>query len=151
MNEEFKREIIIDNYQNPMNKELIDDDSYLKVNQASESCIDNLDFMMKIEDNIVKDIRFDGEACAISTSATSIMIRLLIGKNVSEVKKILMNYKNMIEEKEYDKDLLKDLNIYDNISKQANRIKCALLPMVAINKMLDQLDGEWDWWLKNVL
>ena len=142
MNEEFKREIIIDNYQNPMNKELIDDDSYLKVNQASESCIDNLDFMMKIEDNIVKDIRFDGEACAISTSATSIMIRLLIGKNVSEVKKILMNYKNMIEEKEYDKDLLKDLNIYDNISKQANRIKCALLPMVAINKMLDQLDGE---------
>jgi len=142
MNEEFKREIIIDNYQNPMNKELIDDDSYLKVNQASESCIDNLDFMMKIEDNIVKDIRFDGEACAISTSATSIMIRLLIGKSVSEVKKILMNYKNMIEEKEYDKDLLKDLNIYDNISKQANRIKCALLPMVAINKMLDQLDGE---------
>ena len=125
-----------------MNKELIDDDSYLKVNQASESCIDNLDFMMKIEDNIVKDIRFDGEACAISTSATSIMIRLLIGKSVSEVKNILMNYKNMIEEKNYDKELLKELNIYDNISKQANRIKCAMLPMVAINKMLDQLDGE---------
>ena len=142
MNEELKREIIIDNYQNPMNKELIDDDSYLKVNQASESCIDNLDFMMKIEDNIVKDIRFDGEACAISTSATSIMIRLLIGKSVSEVKNILTNYKNMIEEKDYDKDLLKDLNIYDNISKQANRIKCAMLPMVAINKMLDQLDVE---------
>ena len=142
MNEELKREIIIDNYQNPMNKELIDDDSYLKVNQASESCIDNLDFMMKIEDNIVKDIRFDGEACAISTSATSIMIRLLIGKSVSEVKNILMNYKNMIEEKDYDKELLKELNIYDNISKQANRIKCAMLPMVAINKMLDQLDGE---------
>ena len=142
MNEELKREIIIDNYQNPMNKELIDDDSYLKVNQASESCIDNLDFMMKIENNIVKDIRFDGEACAISTSATSIMIRLLIGKSVSEVKNILTNYKNMIEEKDYDKELLKELNIYDNISKQANRIKCAMLPMVAINKMLDQLDGE---------
>lgn len=142
MNEELKREIIIDNYQNPMNKELIEDDSYLKVNQASESCIDNLDFMMKIEDNIVKDIRFDGEACAISTSATSIMIRLLIGKSVSDVKNILINYKNMIEEEDYDKDLLKELNIYDNISKQPNRIKCALLPMVAINKMLDQLDKE---------
>lgn len=142
MNEELKREIIIDNYQNPMNKELVEDDSYLKVNQASESCIDNLDFMMKIEDNIVKDIRFDGEACAISTSATSIMIRLLIGKSISDVKKILTNYKNMIEEKDYDKDLIKELNIYDNISKQPNRIKCALLPMVAINKMLDQLDKE---------
>ena len=140
MDENLKRDIIIDNYQNPMNKELIDDDSYLKVNQASESCIDNLDFMMKIEDNIIKDIRFDGEACAISTSASSIMIRSLIGKSIDDAINILTNYKNMIEEKEYDKELLGELLVYDTISKQPNRIKCALLPMVAIDKMLEGLD-----------
>ena len=140
MDENLKRDIIIDNYQNPMNKELIDDDSYLKVNQASESCIDNLDFMMKIEDNIIKDIRFDGEACAISTSASSIMIRSLIGKSIDDAINILTNYKNMIEEKDYDKELLGELLVYDTISKQPNRIKCALLPMVAIDKMLEGLD-----------
>ena len=139
MDDNLKREIIIDNYQNPLNKELIDDNSYLSVNQASESCIDNLDFMMKIEDGIVKDIRFYGEACAISTSATSIMIRKLIGKSVEEVRNILTNYQNMIMEKEYDKELLGELLVYDNISKQPNRIKCALLPMEAINKMLLEL------------
>lgn len=139
MDDNLKREIIIDNYQNPLNKELIDDNSYLSVNQASESCIDNLDFMMKIEDGVVKDIRFDGEACAISTSATSIMIRKLIGKSVEEVRNILTNYQNMIMEKEYDKELLGELLVYDNISKQPNRIKCALLPMEAINKMLLEL------------
>ena len=139
MDDNLKREIIIDNYQNPLNKELIDDNSYLSVNQASESCIDNLDFMMKIEDGIVKDIRFDGEACAISTSATSIMIRKLIGKSEEEVRNILTNYKNMIMEKDYDKELLGELLVYDNISKQPNRIKCALLPMEAINKMLLEL------------
>ena len=79
MDENFRREIILDNYNNPENRGLIEDDSYLKVNTNSESCIDNLDFMMKVEDGIIKDIRFDGEACAISTSATSIMIRSLIG------------------------------------------------------------------------
>ena len=139
MDDNLKREIIIDNYQNPLNKELIGDNSYLSVNQASESCIDNLDFMMKIEDGVVKDIRFDGEACAISTSATSIMIRKLIGKSVEEVRNILTNYQNMIMEKEYDKELLGELLVYDNISKQPNRIKCALLPMEAINKMLLEL------------
>lgn len=139
MDDNLKREIIIDNYQNPLNKELIDDNSYLSVNQASESCIDNLDFMMKIENGVVKDIRFDGEACAISTSATSIMIRKLIGKSVEEVRNILTNYQNMIMEKEYDKELLGELLVYDNISKQPNRIKCALLPMEAINKMLLEL------------
>ena len=139
MDDNLKREIIIDNYQNPLNKELIDDNSYLSVNQASESCIDNLDFMMKIEDGFIKDIRFDGEACAISTSATSIMIRKLIGRSVEEVRKILTNYQNMIMEKDFDKELLGELSVYDNISKQPNRIKCALLPMEAINKMLMEL------------
>lgn len=142
MDENLKREIILDNYQNPENKELIDDDSYLKVNQASESCIDNLDFMMKIENNTIVDIRYDGEACAISTSASSIMSRALIGKSVDEAKRILINYKNMIEDKEYDEELLGELNVYDNINKQPNRIKCALLPEVAIDKMLGGLENE---------
>ena len=140
MDSNIRREIILENYQEPVNKGLIEDDSYLKVNTNSESCIDNLDFMMKIEDNIIIDIRFDGEACAISTSASSIMIQNLIGKTVKEAKDILNNYKNMIQEKEYDEKLLGELIVYDEISKQPNRINCALLPSVAIEKMLEKLN-----------
>ncbi len=136
MDNNLRREIILDNYQDPMNRGLIEDESYLKVNTNSESCIDNLDFMMKVEDGVVKDIRFDGEACAISTSATSIMIRSLIGKKVEEVKKIISNYQKMINEEEYDKELLGELNVYDEICKQPNRKNCALLPSVAISKMI---------------
>lgn len=142
MNSNLKREIILDNYQAPMNKGLIEDDSYLKVNTSSESCIDNLDFMMKLDDGIVKDIRFDGEACAISTSATSIMINSLIGKNILEVKKILSNYQAMINEEEYDAGVLGELVVYDEICKQPNRKNCALLPSVAINKMLGEIKDE---------
>ncbi len=141
MDDNLRREIILENYQNPDNRGLIDDDSYLKVNTNSESCIDNFDFMMKIEDGTIKDIRFDGEACAISTSASSIMTRKLIGKSVDEVKKILTNYKNMIEEKDYDEDILGELNVYDHICKQPNRKNCALLPMVSVEKMLGELEN----------
>ena len=139
MNSELKREIIFDNYKEPTNRGLVDDSSYLKTNTHSDSCIDNLDFMMKIEDGIVKDIRFDGEACAISTSCASIMIKSFIGKSVEEVRSILTNYINMINEKEYDSSLLGELNVYDEISKQPNRKNCALLPMNAVEKMLDSL------------
>ncbi len=142
MDENLRREIILDNYNNPENRGLIEDKSYLKVNTNSESCIDNLDFMMKVEDGVIKDIRFDGEACAISTSATSIMIRSLIGKKIEEVKKILINYRNMINEEEYDSELLGELNVYDQICKQPNRKNCALLPSVAIDKMLGELGNE---------
>ena len=139
MDENLRREIILDNYQEPMNRGLISDDSYLKVNTSSESCIDNLDFMMKIEDGIVKDIRFDGEACAISTSATSIMIRSLIGKKLEDVKEILSNYQKMRNEEEYNKEILEELNVYDTICRQPNRKNCALLPSVAVSKMLGEL------------
>ncbi|MBQ3511046.1 MAG: SUF system NifU family Fe-S cluster assembly protein [Bacilli bacterium] len=142
MDNNLRREIILDNYQDPMNRGLIEDDSYLKVNTNSESCIDNLDFMMKIEDGIVKDIRFDGEACAISTSASSIMIRSLIGKKKEEVEVILDNYRKMINEEEYDSEVLGELNVYDEICKQPNRKNCALLPSVAIKEMLEEKDND---------
>ena len=140
MDSDLRREIILDNYQEPMNRGLIEDDSYLKVNTNSDSCIDNLDFMMKIEDGIVKDIRFDGEACAISTSASSIMIRSLIGKSIDEVKEILENYKKMINEEEYNEELLGELTVYSEIGKQPNRKNCALIPSVAVEKLLAMLD-----------
>ena len=140
MDSNLRREIIMDNYQDPMNRGLIEDDSYLKVNTNSESCIDNLDYMMKIDNGKIIDIRFDGEACAISTSATSILIRSLIGKSIKEAKILLNNYKNMINEKEYDEELLGELIVYDEIYKQPNRKNCALLPTVALDKMIGELE-----------
>ncbi len=137
MDSNLRREIIIDNYQNPFNKELIGDESYIRVNVNNESCIDNIDLMVKITDEIIEDIRFDGDACAITTSATSIMIKSLIGKNLTEVEKVIENYERMINEKDYDKGILGELNVYDEIYKQANRKKCALMPFVAIKKVLN--------------
>ena len=43
----------------------------------------------------------------------------------------------MINEKEYDKDLLGELNVYDDIYLQPNRKKCALLPSDAVEKILE--------------
>ena len=136
MDEHLKRSIMIEHYQNPLNKGLDNTNDYKKVNMNSETCIDNLDFACKVENGIIKDIKFDGEACAISTSAASIMTELLIGKTVSDANKIIENYENMIEERPYDKDLLKEANCYDEIYKQPNRKKCALLPFYGMKKIL---------------
>ncbi len=141
MDKELKREIIIDNYQNPYNRKTVDDSSYIKINTNNESCIDNLDIYFKVDNGIIKDVGFNGEACAISTSATSIMLRSLINKSIDEVKELLINYINMINEKEYDKELLKQLNVYDEIYLQPNRINCALLPCKAIDRVLEMLDN----------
>ncbi|MBQ7137116.1 MAG: SUF system NifU family Fe-S cluster assembly protein [Bacilli bacterium] len=138
MDEKLKRDIILDNYQNPTNRGLVDTQGYIRVNTRNSSCVDNIDVMAKLENGIFIDIRFDGEACAISTSATSIMIKTLIGKNIEEVKYIIDNYEKMINEEPYDKDLLGELVVYDTISKQPSRKKCAALPFESIKKIIEQ-------------
>ncbi len=136
MNKEEKRNIIIDNYNNPYNRGLSGDSKYKKSNTFISSCIDNIDLEILIEEDIILDIRFDGEACAIATSATSIMIKTLIGKSVLEVRNIIDNYEKMINNLECDKSLLGELVVYDDIYLQPNRKKCALLAMEALKKVL---------------
>ena len=139
MDEKLKRDIILDNYQNPVNKGLTDSNGYIKVNTRNSSCVDNIDVMVKIENGVFIDIRFDGEACAISTSATSIMIKTLIGKKIDEAKAIIENYEKMINEEEYDKDLLGELIVYDTVAKQPSRKKCATLPFESIKKIINEI------------
>ena len=138
MDQNMKRSIILEHYQNPKNKGLIKDDTYIKINMNNESCIDEVDIMAKIENGKITDIKFDGEACAICTSSTSVMIDTLIGKTKEEAKEIINNFYNMIEEKDYNETLLEQANAYNDISKQPNRKKCALLGWWGIEKIIDE-------------
>lgn len=138
MNSDLKRAIILENYQNPKNRGLTHDSSYININTNSKSCIDEINLELKIEDDIIKDIKFDGEACAICTSSTSIMTDTLIGKNVSEAKKIIQNFENMIDEKEYNEEILKEAVVYNDISKQPNRKNCALLTWRGVKEVIDK-------------
>ena len=138
MDDKLKRDIILEHYQNPFHKGLIDDSKYIKVNSRNASCVDNIDVMVLIDNDVIIDAKFDGDACAICTSATSIMIKSLIGKKIEEAATIINNFDNMINEKEYNSDNLGELIVYDNIYKQPNRKNCALLPFKAMRNILDK-------------
>lgn len=132
------RELIMDHYKYPRNHELVDDDSYDSRHMASDSCIDDITVQTKIENGIIKDIRFDGVACTICTASTSIMSELLKGKSVDEAKEIMENYFNMMDEKPYDEELLEEAIAMVNVHRQANRIKCATIGWKAMKEMIDK-------------
>ena len=87
--------------------------------------------------NVIRDIRFNGEACAISTASTSIMLKNIIGKNIVDAKKYIENFMNMVNEQEYDENLLEEGVAFSEIYKQENRKNCVTLPYVNIMKILD--------------
>ena len=142
LDEETRKAIIMEHYQNPINRNIIEDNNYIKVNSNSETCIDNIDLYILFEDDKIKDLHFHGEACAISTAASSIMIKLLIGKTIPEVRELIKNYYNMVNEKEYNREILEEANCYEDIYKQKNRIGCATIPWKGIEKALDKYENE---------
>ena len=86
------RQIIMDHYDYPRNKELTKDNGYMSRHMASDSCIDDITVQTKISDGKIDDIRFDGVACTISTASTSIMSELLKGKTTQEAKEIIEQF-----------------------------------------------------------
>ena len=128
MDKDIKRSIILENYQKAFNRTRHDNESdYEKINSRNVSCIDNIDLYIKMNNNRIEDITFDGEACVISISSTSIMTNLLKGKTIDEALEIIKNFDNMIEEKEYNKEILEEAIVYDDVAKQPSRKKCATL------------------------
>ena len=137
MDSNLKREIIMEHYAHPKNRVRTEDSDYLKINTNNSSCIDNLDIYVKIEKQKITDIVFDGEACAISISSTSIMITNLIGKTIAEALDYINNFEAMVNEKAYNAEVLNEALVYDDIYKQNNRKNCALLPYKGIKKILE--------------
>ena len=73
-----------------------------------------------------------------NTSENTTTASSSIGKTIEEAKDILENYDNMIEEKPYNKDILKEALVYDDIYKQPSRKTCATLATRGLSKLLDQ-------------
>ncbi|WP_297236511.1 Fe-S cluster assembly sulfur transfer protein SufU [uncultured Faecalicoccus sp.] len=136
------RDIIMDHYQYPRNHELTNEEGYLSKHMASDSCIDDITVQVKLDQDTIQDVRFDGEACTISTASTSIMSELVKGKTTQEAKEIIQNYFSMIDQKEYDEDLLEEAVAFQNVGKQANRINCATIGWKALRDMIKESEGQ---------
>ena len=138
LSQEMMREIIMDHYSNPRNYREEKDESYHTVFMDSTSCIDKIYVQAKIENDVLVDVCWHGVGCAIAKSSTSIMSELLLGKTIEEANEIISNYLAMIQEKDYDPDILEEAIAFYNTHKQANRIKCATLGWKGITQLIDE-------------
>ncbi len=113
--DDLYRELILDHYQHPHNHGEIPgaDISY---EDSNPLCGDKIRIDVKLQGNIVADVKFNGKGCAISQASASMLTDELIGKSLDEIKKM---------DKQFILDLL-------GIPLGPTRIKCALLPLKVI-------------------
>lgn len=113
--DDLYRELILDHYQHPHNHGEIPgaDISY---EDSNPLCGDKIRIDIKLKNNIVEDIKFNGKGCAISQASASMLTDELLGKSLDDIKHL---------DKQFILDLL-------GIPLGPTRIKCALLPLKVI-------------------
>ena len=80
-------EKVMDHFRNPRNVGVIEDANGVgEVGNAK--CGDIMKMYLKIEDDIVKDVKFETFGCASAVASSSMATELIKGKPVSEVKEL---------------------------------------------------------------
>jgi len=126
--EELYREQILEHYKRPQNFGAIENPD-LEFEDTNPFCGDEQHVTIKLDDEgKVEEVMFDGQGCAISTAATSMLTDELIGKTQDEL---------IMLPKEFVLDLL-------GIDISATRMKCALLGLKVVKGAGLGKQAEWD-------
>jgi len=113
-------ELILDLYKNPDNAGSIENPS-LRAEGGNPLCGDLVTMYVNLKDNLIQEIKFQGQGCAISIAAESILTHLVKGKTIDKVL-------------EMDSEtLLKELG-----PVVQTRIKCAILGLYTLQKGLEE-------------
>jgi|TARA_B100001971_G_C18221758_1_gene557668 nitrogen fixation NifU-like protein len=118
------KENILDHYKNPHNKGEIKD-AEIKFKENNPLCGDVISINMKLKDNKIDEIKFEGTGCAISQSAMSMLTDEIKGKCLQEVKSMT------------SENIVKMLGIEIG----SVRIKCAVLGLVAVKNGIKEFEG----------
>lgn len=136
---ELYQEIILDHNKSPRNFCKIDEPNR-QAEGFNPLCGDHYSVFVKVVDDTIQEVSFEGSGCAISKAAASMMTSAVKGKSTTEAEAAFENYRKMITgEKGYNKDALGKLMVFSEVCNYPTRIKCAILCWHTLHAALNQL------------
>jgi nitrogen fixation protein NifU and related proteins len=94
-------------------------------------CGDRETVFVRVEDDTLKDLSFQGSGCAISTASASMMTERLKGKTRQEAEALFTRFHDLItgeSESGARGPELEKLTVFSGVREYPVRIKCATLP-----------------------
>ena len=104
-------------------------------------CGDQIGVWLKLDGDVVTDVRFQGSGCAISKAPASLMTTTVKGKSRAEVEQLFQRFHELVTGKlpaDQAKEKLGKLVVFSGISEFPVRVKCASLSWHALKAALEQ-------------
>ena len=134
------QEVIFDHNRNPRNFGKLPDANY-RADGNNPLCGDTLRLYLKIEGDIIADVRFEGSGCAISTASASLMTERLKGIRIEEAEALFHKFHAVVTEgKEGVGPDLGKLSVLTGVRDYPARVKCATLAWHTLEAALHRQD-----------
>lgn len=128
---ELYQQVILDHNKSPRNFRTIEKPSFF-LEGFNPLCGDNVTIYLVVDENqIIKDISFQGSGCAISKASASLMTSMIKGKSIEEAKKLFDKFHHLVTAKVdeiVNLDELGKLAVFSGVREFPARVKCASLP-----------------------
>lgn len=95
-------------------------------------CGDNVTLYLRMDGDVIRDIRFEGSGCAISKASASLLTASLKGKTKAEAKHLFEKVHDMVTTGQVDSAEVGKLAVFAGVHKFPARVKCAILPWHAV-------------------
>jgi len=124
---ELYQEVIFDHYRKPRNCHPMDAANRHALGH-NPLCGDQITVYLKVEDDIILDLSFEGSGCAISTASASLMTDALKGKKIAEVEHLFNEFHQMVTAADAaPHPELGKLEVLAGVREFPARVKCATL------------------------
>ena len=136
--------MILEHNKNPRNFKVLEGCNH-KSHGKNPLCGDDYYVFFNVDfNNIITDVGFLGQGCAISKSSGSLMTDIVKGKSVSDVLAIKEAFLHMVTEGASDdeKVLLGKLTVFEGVKQYPIRVKCAALVWRALEDALAGATGQ---------
>ena len=117
MDDAFYQKVLMEQFKNPNHKKEVASPDFSS-GKDNPSCGDKISIAGKIADGVVTDIGFQGSGCVVSVATASLLMENCLGKSLEEILSLTKD------------DILKMIGM----ELGPNRLRCALLPLEALQK-----------------
>ena len=114
------KEELMEIYKNPMHRGHMDEPS-VSLSKNNPMCGDKITLQLKLNNGVIEDAKFDGDACAVSVISSAMVTDHIIGKTIEEAQKLTKE------------DLLEMIGM--NLT--TSRVKCATLVLTTLHSVLE--------------
>jgi len=136
---ELYQEYVLDHGKNPRNFRYPEGATHT-ADGYNPLCGDKITVQVRLDGDVIADLGFQGQGCAISTASASTMTEAVKGKTLGEARDYFEKFIAMVkgeEEPDLSSDELETLSVFAGVAEFPMRVKCATLAWHTLTAALE--------------